>query len=476
MRHALARLRSTIRSLELRTRPIDPERRTRLRERWAELPEVVKTPAQVVGRHATGCEGTHGVFPRCNLTCTPCYHSSDANKVRIDGDHTVREVDAQIAYLRDRRGPRGHAQLIGGEVSLLPPDDHAAALMSMRSHGREPMSMTHGDFDYDYLTALALDPTGRPRFRRLSFAGHFDSLMRGRRGIPRPTAEAELGPYRRRFVEMFARLRREHGVRSYLAHNMTVTPSNLDEVADVVRDTVPMGYSMMSFQPAAFVGDDRRWREGFREISADAVWAQIEAGIGRRVPYGAIQFGDPRCNRTSFGFLVGSTWVPFLDEASAIDIAARDMFLKEFGGMMLGGAPAWVLTVRVLRGLVAHPRAGGIALRYARGLLRRAGGVLNVARGPLRPMTFVMHTFMDAADVAPAWALLQDGVLSEEPAVRATQERLQACVYTMAHPDTDQLVPACAQHAVLDIDENRQLRRLLPLVDVSARKSTALPV
>ena len=83
-------------------------------------------------------------------------------------------------------------------------------------------------------------------------------------------------------------------------------------------------------------------------------------------------------------------------------------------------------------------------------------------------MTFVMHSFMDAADVAPAWNLLQQGVLSTEPGIRATQDRLRACVYTMAHPDKDLLVPACAQHSVLDIDENAQLRKLLPLEVMSS--------
>ena len=38
---------------------------------------------------------------------------------------------------------------------------------------------------------------------------------------------------------------------------MTVTPANLDQVAGVVADVSTKG-SMMSFQPAAFVGDDRR--------------------------------------------------------------------------------------------------------------------------------------------------------------------------------------------------------------------------
>ena len=89
--------------------------------------------------------------------------------------------------LRELRGPGQYAQLIGGEVTLLEPDDHAAALQTMIDHGRKPMSMSHGDFDYDYLEALALDPaTGRPRFTHLSFAGHFDSMMFGRRGIKAP--------------------------------------------------------------------------------------------------------------------------------------------------------------------------------------------------------------------------------------------------------------------------------------------------
>ncbi len=83
---------SRARELERVTRLGDPDFRAALAARWAGLPDVVKTPGQVLGRHAVGCEGTHGVFPRCNLACTPCYHSRDANRVRVDGDHTVSQV------------------------------------------------------------------------------------------------------------------------------------------------------------------------------------------------------------------------------------------------------------------------------------------------------------------------------------------------------------------------------------------------
>jgi hypothetical protein len=101
--------------------PADPEFAAALARRWAELPETARTSGQVLGRHGVGCEGTHGVFPRCNLACTPCYHSRDANQVRVDGPHTLGQVRAQLGLLREQRGPRAHAQLVGGEVTLLDP-------------------------------------------------------------------------------------------------------------------------------------------------------------------------------------------------------------------------------------------------------------------------------------------------------------------------------------------------------------------
>jgi hypothetical protein len=90
-------------------------------------------------------------------------------------------------------------------------------------------------------------------------------------------------------------------------------------------------------------------------------------------------------------------------------------------------------------------------------------GVLRLVRTPPRALTFVMHSFMDARDVKPAWDGLRRGEMSGEPRIRATQERLQACSYAMSHPESDELVPACVQHSVLDPQENLKLQELLPL-------------
>jgi hypothetical protein len=401
------------------------------------------------------------VFPRCDLACTPCYHAREANSVRTDGAHTVVEVDRQMAYLRAQRGTGQHAQLIGGEVSLLSPDDHAAALQTMIAHGRKPMSMTHGDFDYEYLERLAVAADGRARFKLLRFAGHFDSLMLGRHGIRRPRTEAELHPYRRRFVAMFERLRREHGVRFDLAHNMTVTPRNLDQVAEVARACMGMGFSMLSFQPAAFVGNPARWREDFHAVSIDAVWSEIERGAGTRLPWRHLQMGDQRCNRSAYGVLAGGRWTAVLDDCDPRDLRARDAFLDTFGGMDFDRSRA-IVAVAVARVLARHPRVLPLVVAWASRFARRVGP-MRLLRGRPRAFTFVVHAFMDADVVRPAWEALERGEVATDAAVRAAQERLQACSYAMAHPDEGRLVPACVQHSVLDPQENALLARMLPV-------------
>ena len=443
------------------SRPVHRDTAAALQRRWEELPDEARSPQQLLGRRTAGCEGTHGVFPRCNLACTPCYHAREAQGVRTDGPHTIAEVERQMAYLRTTRGTGQHAQLIGGEVTLLGPEDHARALEVMERHGRKPMSMTHGDFDYDYLHDLAIAPDGSRRFRRLRVAGHFDSLMLGRRGVPRPRSEAELDAHRRRFVAMFERLRAQHGVGFDLAHNMTVTPRNLGEVASVVRSCAGMRFGMMSFQPAAYVGNPRRWKEDFRAVTIDDVWAEIERGVGTRLPWAHLQMGDARCNRSAYGILAGGRWTPILDDRDERDLRVRDRFLDAFGGMDFERAPA-ALVAAVARVVARHPAVVPAAAGWAARFVRRSGA-RRLLTGRPRALTFVVHAFMDAEVVKPAWEGLQRGETTGDPRVRAAQERLQACSYAMAHPDEDRLVPACVQHSVLDPQENLVLRRVLPL-------------
>lgn len=448
--------------LNEKTKPVDARTRAALDQRWDELPERVRTPAQTLGKIGVGCEGTHGVFPKCDFACTPCYHSADANQVRVDGEHTLREIESQMALLERSRAPHAHAQLIGGEVTLLSPEDHAAAIEVMRGHGREPMSFSHGDFDYDYLEKLTVHSDGTRRFRRISFALHIDTTMKGRRGIRRASSEEQLTPYRVKAVAMFDRLRREHGVNFYLAHNVTVTPDNVEQIPDVLRGARRLGFGMFSFQPAAFVGDQRRWRSDYSKLDPDEVWRRIEEGAGTRLPYQVLEVGDTRCNRTAWGFYVGDDWFSFINDLDAKDLKARDALLEHLGGVHFS-APRHLLVIRLARAVLSHPSLVPIALSWMTRTIRRAGGVRRLIKERPRPTTFVMHRFMHAADVAPAWELLGRGEMSTDPRILETQERLLACSYAMAHPETGELVPACVQHGVLDPDENVALAALLPL-------------
>ena len=146
--------------------------------------------------------------------------------------------------------------------------------------------------------------------------------------------------------------------------------------------------------------------------------------------------------------------------------------------MNFSGTPPLLLAGKLARVAARHPGDVGVFLAWAARAVRRCRGLAGLVRAAARRQvsakTFEVHSFMDAADVAPAWELMQAGQVAEDPAVRATQERLAACAYTMAHPETGQLVPACAQHSVLDPAENRGLRRLLPLTVVSTSMTRRL--
>jgi len=149
------------------------------------------------------------------------------------------------------------------------------------------------------------------------------------------------------------------------------------------------------------------------DVGPDAVWAQIERGAGQRLDYRIVENGDVRCNRTAYGFHLGGQWYPLLDGAD--------------------------------------PRS-----------LWRA----VASRSRPRPVTFVMHQFMDAADVEPAWAMMQRGETADDPRLRETQN---ASPRATTRWDTRRPGPwsrrACST-ACSDPAENATLRRLLPIDEV----------
>jgi len=126
-----------------------------------------------------------------------------------------------------------------------------------------------------------------------------------------------------------------------MAHNMTVTPANVAEVADVVREVGAMGFGISSLQSAVYVGDDRRWREAYRgvEVSPDAAWVQIERGASRPLDYRVFENEDVRCSRTAYRFYLRQRWHPVLDGDGPRDLATRDAFFRYPSG--IGFSATW---------------------------------------------------------------------------------------------------------------------------------------
>ncbi len=223
---------------------------------------------------------------------------------------------------------------------------------------------------------------------------------------------------------MFERLENEYGITSYLAHNMTVTPTNIDQIADVIRSCHDQGWRMFSFQPAAYIGNEHRWRDGYRELTSDRVWNEVETGAGTPLPYGALQFGDTRCNRVTWGAYLGDRYTP---------LARRHRPTGPRCGQPLAGRVSrqlrpersWRVGVRFARSVAAHPMVVPTSAGWAGRYIARGGG-WRQRWWAAKPVTFVMHQFIDAADTAAAWEHLNNGERAVEPRILEAQERLEA--------------------------------------------------
>ncbi len=234
------------------------------------------------------------------------------------------------------------------------------------------------------------------------------------------------------------------------------------ELAEVIRSCRGQGWRLFSFQPAALVGDEARWSRAGR-VASDQVWAEIERGAGTRLPYRVFQMGDERCNRTCWGFYCGADFYPLLDETHT-DLWIRDAYLKTIGRVQFTNpsVPWYIPVVQALRGAATRPLLSvWVVVVFLWRLVCRIGlwKLLTVRK---HPMTFVMHSFMDATVVAEAHALNGQDAVSADEIIREAQERLQACSYLFASVENDSLVPGCVQHSVLDPEINKKLRALLP--------------
>lgn len=424
--------------------PIDREKQALLRARWESLPNELRTPNQLAGRHLTHCSFITGAS-YCSFHCTHCYLPKNANEIPIP---SLAEMKAVIEANRRFQGPGGGLQITGGDVAdaywragraeeLVEIVRHAVAV------GLVPMLMTHGQTllqHPEFLDALVLEGGLR------QVAVHIDMTQAGRHGyaINRLTNEADLHPVRDLFTRLALDLRQRTGLPFELAHNCTVTERNIDSVAEIVRWFLADSrrsriWRILSFQPEANTGRTIRSQH---PVTPAMVWERLCAGMALALDGSAFIGGHPDCNQGTTLLIDqrSGRYLPILPN----DDRTRALFteiLETIGSIStmttdsllpyrLAGAFARHpgLALRSLGRLFALVRSGEIPRQFLRGLITGKAHTLNIGT----------HNFMHATQVANA------------PNDPVTCARLDACVFKGAVKNRAtkewEAVPMCAMN------------------------------
>jgi hypothetical protein len=424
--------------------PIDPEKQALLRARWESLPNELRTPNQLAGRHLTHCGFITGPS-YCSFRCTHCYLPKNANEVPIPSLPEMKEV---IEANRRFQGPGGGLQITGGDVAdAYWRAGRQAELVEIVRHatrvGLVPMVMTHGQTFLEhpeFLAALVVEGGLR------QVAVHIDMTQAGRHGyaINRLTSENDLHPLREAFTQLALNLRDRTGLRLELAHNCTVTGRNIDSVAGVVRwflDDPRRSriWRILSFQPEANTG---RTIFSSHPVTTRLVWKKLCQGMGLELDGSAYIGGHPDCNQgTTLLVDQGSgSYLPalpndqrtrvlfaeILETLGAISTLTTDSLLPYRIAGAFAHQPG--LALRTVARAFALVMSGQIPGRFLRALLAGKAHTINIGT----------HNFMHAAQVANS---------PDDPVARA---RLDACVFKGAVKNRAtgawEAVPMCAMN------------------------------
>ncbi len=424
--------------------PIPAEMRGLLADRWTELPEALRTPWQVVGRHHVHCGYTLGPS-FCSFGCTHCYLPKNANRVPLP---SFEEMRAQIDANRRLLGPGGGLQITGGDVvdayfRAGRPEELIAVVRYANDAGVVPMLMTHGQLLLENPTFLArLVREGGLR----KLAIHIDITMAGRSGYPigKLRSEADLHPLREAFVDLLLSVRKETRIDFFAAHTVTVTEANLGSVGEILRwlrsDRRHLdAFRLISFQTEADVG---RTRFSARPVTAEEVWGEICAGVGTDLARDNLWFGHPDCsNMTSLLVLFPEGRVINVIPSDPDSRAFWTEILERFGGVGARGESVAAAFLRKAVLVARHPEVLRSLWRYLMLRLERERLSLpellwRAARREVGVFNVVLHNFMSAGQV--------------EQGGQEVTDRLAACSFRGAVERDGEwvAVPMCQMNAL----------------------------
>lgn len=334
-------------------------------------------PGQTAGRFwPVACVALE-VTQRCNLDCTLCYLSEQAEAAHdVPLPLLLQRVDAIARHY----GRHTTIQITGGDPTLRSVDDLIELCRHIRARGLRSCLMTNG------IRAR------RPMLTQLAQAGlddvafHVD-MTQERRGYG---SENALNAIRRAYLEQ------ADGLGLRVMFNTTVFDGNLAELPALARffreeaDRI----ALASFQLQTATG---RGVLGGGSVTKMSVTAALEQGFETSLGFGTADVGHSDCTRYAALFVAGETAVAALTDRL---LFARLLTAMEQHAQYSGIYVSVARTVRAA--LVRRPWLTLRMLPYLAGKVWRLRAGLWRSRGRVARLTVLLHDFMPADALEPA--------------------------------------------------------------------------
>lgn len=362
-----------------------PEPPTLQIERLARLAQRMQrtdqwSPAQVAGRRwAIGCVSLE-VTQRCNLDCTLCYLSDNAEAVR---DIPLSELFRRIDDIALQYGPDTDVQISGGDPTLRDRAELSQIVRYVRSRGLRASLFTNGIL----LSRAWLEQLVQDGLNDVAF--HVD-MTQERKGYG---AEADLNTLRLRYIAM------ARGLPLSVIFNTTVFAGNMHEIpalanffvqhCDVVR--------FASFQLGADTGRGTVAGRSSVAVNQASVCQAIEQGAGLALNFDALHGGHRSCNRYAMLFSIGHQRFDALADGAFVAQVMRDT-----AGVALPRDQGLRGAIQLAQVVMKLPQLwSGFARHTARMLWQARSQWFRAGRiaPPIGKISFFIHNFMDACDL-----------------------------------------------------------------------------
>lgn len=334
-------------------------------------------PGQTAGRFwPVACIALE-VTQRCNLDCTLCYLSEQAEAAH---DVPLPLLLKRVDDITRHYGRHTTIQITGGDPTLRSDEDLVQLCRHIRAWGLRSCLMTNG------IRAR------RPMLMRLAAAGlddvafHID-MTQERHGYGN---EVALNALRRDYLE------RADGLGLRVMFNTTVFDGNLAELSALARFFLDEAdrITLASFQLQTATG---RGVLGGGSVTKATVTAALEEGFETSLGFGTAEVGHGDCTRYASLLVAGGAAVAALSDRP---LFARLLAAMERHAQRSGAYVSVPRTVRAA--LVRRPWLTLRLMPYLAGKVWRLRGGLWRSRGRLTRLTVMLHDFMPADALVPA--------------------------------------------------------------------------